>query len=109
MGGVLHARDQPGGERLVGHALDELAAEVLGPGDLRDRALALAQQLLEDRAHPGGQAARLAVPFDDPGDATVDGAELEVDLGEAVGQLLGRQGSAHTAHHDTVVVNVEGE
>ena len=83
MGGVRGQLDEAVGRGLIHHALGVLAAEVLGAGELRDRAVPVAPQLVQHIAHPDGQAADLLVLLDEAGDAAVDGAEGDIDLGEA--------------------------
>ena len=106
MGGVVDQLDEPVGPCLVHHPLGVLAAELLGARELRHRAVPVAAKLVQDVAHPDGQTADLLVLLHEPGDAAIDRAEGDVDLGEAAGEIVRGEHFRHAANYDTLGVMI---
>lgn len=101
---ILHQLHLPVRERVVHHPLGELAAQLLGAGELWDGAVPAAPQLVQHVAHPDREAAELLVVRHDAGHATIYRPERDVDLAEARGELIRGEGFRHGQKYDTLGV-----
>lgn len=104
MGGILAEHDVARLPGVVHHPLGELPAELLGARELGDRPVPVASQLIQHIAHADREAAELLVVLHQPRHPPVHRAEGDVDLAEAVGELIRGKGFRHGAQYDTLGV-----